>query len=52
MASCRSCGAPVEFKLTKNGKLCPFNPDGTSHFSSCPQAKQWSKPKGGARKEG
>lgn len=41
---CRSCGAPVIWGYTKAGKRCPFDPDGTSHFATCPQAKTWTKP--------
>ena len=43
--TCRSCGAPITWGLTKNGKRCPFNADGASHFGTCPQAKHWTKPK-------
>ena len=41
---CRSCGAPVEWRLTAKGKPCPYDA-GTdvSHFSTCPGAKRWSK---------
>jgi hypothetical protein len=45
---CRSCGAPVAWGKTKNGKACPYNvvngqPTEESHFRTCPQAKDWSK---------
>lgn len=47
---CQSCGAPIQWVLTgnvnkKTGKpsRVPVNPDSkTSHFTNCPQAKQWS----------
>ena len=40
---CRSCGAPMLFvRSEKTGKPIPLNPDGTSHFRTCPQAKSWS----------
>ena len=43
---CRSCGARVAWlKTIKTGSLAPVNPDGTSHFSDCPQAPAWRKPK-------
>lgn len=38
--SCRSCSAPVFWIVTAAGKRMPVNPDGTSHFSSCPNAAQ------------
>lgn len=45
---CRSCGALVWWGKTGKGKPCPFDVvDGArtaiSHFSTCPDAKQWSK---------
>jgi hypothetical protein len=39
-AKCRSCDADVFWIQTKNGKKMPANPDGTSHFSTCPNANQ------------
>lgn len=40
--TCRSCGAPVAWdRNPKTDKPHPYNPDGTSHFSTCPQAKDW-----------
>jgi hypothetical protein len=41
--ACRSCGAPVMWVETKRGKRAPLNPDGTSHFATCPQAASWRK---------
>ena len=43
MAKCRSCDAPIKFVKTEAGKRSPQNPDGTSHFASCPQGERWSK---------
>jgi hypothetical protein len=45
---CRSCGALVWWGKTAAGKPCPFDVvDGArtavTHFSTCPQAKDWSK---------
>lgn len=41
---CRSCGAPIYFELTKNGKQMPRDADtGESHFATCPQAQQWRR---------
>ena len=48
--TCRSCGARVAWlKTVKTGSLAPVNPDGISHFATCPQAPSWRKPK--AREE-
>ena len=46
--ACRSCGAPVVWEKTRNGKYCPFNvadgqPAEESHFKTCPQARGWSR---------
>lgn len=39
---CRSCGAAIQWGELK-GRPHPYNPDGTSHFSDCPQAKDWRR---------
>jgi hypothetical protein len=44
MPACRGCGAAVTFVLTKNGKHMPTDPDGKSHFASCPQVKTSRRP--------
>src|SRR5438094_7831760 len=44
--TCRSCGAPIVWVISpKSGKKMPVNPDGRSHFSTCPQAQEWRRPK-------
>lgn len=41
---CRSCGAAVEWGLTKNGKRGIFDAGTeTSHFATCPSAHLWRK---------
>lgn len=46
---CRSCGAEIVWdKHPKTGKPHPFNPDGTSHFATCPDAKRWRGKKRGS----
>lgn len=40
---CRSCHAPVLWRLTAKGKRAPFDQDGTSHFATCPDATRWRK---------
>lgn len=48
-AECRSCGAPVLWCVTRNGKKMPVDlptvPEEatTSHFATCPEAGQWRK---------
>jgi hypothetical protein len=50
---CRSCGAPVEWRKTANGKWCPYDA-GTerSHFQTCRDAKRWTKRPAGPPQEG
>lgn len=40
---CRSCGAAIVWTITKAGKRSPVDPDGTTHFATCPQGKEWSR---------
>lgn len=40
---CRSCGKRVLWTVTRAGKRAPLNPDGTSHFSDCPDATSWRR---------
>jgi hypothetical protein len=42
---CRGCGAKVIWIVTKAGRNMPVDSDGTSHFATCPQAKQFRKRK-------
>lgn len=39
---CRSCKAPIFWVRTAGGKPMPVNPDGTTHFATCPEGKEWS----------
>lgn len=48
ISHCRSCGAPIWWGKTPAGKRNPFDVQGdartaVTHFSTCPQAKDWSK---------
>jgi len=43
-SQCRSCGAPVIWGTYPSGKRAPFDPDGTNHFATCPQRREWRKP--------
>lgn len=41
---CRSCHAPVTWaRHSRTGSRAPFNPDGISHYATCPQAPDWRK---------
>jgi hypothetical protein len=40
---CRSCGARIRWAVTTKGARAPLNPDGTSHFATCPDADRWRK---------
>lgn len=35
---CRSCAAAIFWIVTAHGKHMPVDPDGTSHFATCPNA--------------
>lgn len=40
---CRSCGATVMWCWTPAGRKAPIDPDGKSHFATCPQAADWRR---------
>jgi len=42
---CKSCGASIAYKKAGGAPAHPFNLDGTSHFTTCPQARTWRKRK-------
>lgn len=39
-AKCRSCDGTIWWVVTRRGKNMPVNPDDTSHFETCPKAKE------------
>jgi len=41
MGSCRSCGARIAWTTSPAGRPAPLDPDGVSHFATCPQASDW-----------
>lgn len=45
MAICKGCGALIQWIETLSGKMTPINSDGTSHWSTCPEFKQFQKKK-------
>jgi len=44
-SKCRSkdCGAIIYWIKTEGGKAMPVDPDGTSHFATCPDAERFRK---------
>lgn len=44
-SACRgpNCKQEIVFMLHRNGKLTPYNPDGTSHYTTCPDRDLFSK---------
>ena len=38
ISKCSSCAAPIMWCLTRKGNRAPLNPDGISHFATCPNA--------------
>ena len=45
-ARCRGCGARIYWIITSAAQnRMPVDPDGTSHFATCPVADQFRKPK-------
>lgn len=43
VAHCKACFAPMLWVLTTKGNRAPLNPDGTSHFASCPEAERFRR---------
>ena len=41
-STCRSCNAPITWGESASGKRTPFDLDGSSHFTTCPDSCQWS----------
>ena len=38
---CKGCGVGVFWIRHRNGKLGIYNPDGISHYATCPKAEQF-----------
>ena len=43
-AQCRGCRATIFWVEHRNGKRVPYDPNGLSHFASCPHADRFRKP--------
>lgn len=43
MSKCRSCGIEIEWHKSENDRWIPYDINGTCHFESCPDAKDWRK---------
>lgn len=47
MTTCRSCQALIYWaRHSGTWKASPFDPDGTNHFATCPDAQQWRHKRG------
>lgn len=42
---CKGCPARVIWVIHRNGKRTPYDPDGTNHFITCPEAERFRPPK-------
>ena len=40
---CKSCLATIYWIKTHAGKAMPVDPDGLSHYGTCPDADKWRK---------
>lgn len=51
---CKGCSALIYWKRTAAGRMQPFDPDGTAHHITCPEAHRFhvSKQKLRARGDG
>ena len=38
---CRGCHATIYWVEHCNGNVAPYNPDGSSHFATCPDANKF-----------
>lgn len=43
--SCSSCAAIIYWVVMSTGKKMPVDPDGTSHFATCPNAAEHRAPR-------
>lgn len=45
MTQCRKCGEEIIWKLTERDRWTPENTNGTPHWTTCPEAATFRKPK-------
>ena len=45
MGKCSSCGESIVWCHTRKGNRAPLNPDGISHFATCPNAADHRRPR-------
>ncbi|MFB2894028.1 hypothetical protein ACE1CI_14050 [Aerosakkonemataceae cyanobacterium BLCC-F50] len=38
---CKACGQPIRWVKTQSGKFTPIDPDGVSHWATCPEVEQF-----------
>jgi hypothetical protein len=44
-STCKGCPATIYWVRHRNGKLAPYDADGTNHFITCPKSKLFKKVK-------
>lgn len=49
---CRSCLAEILWCITPAGRKAPVDPDGRSHFATCPHADEWRRAERAAGRDG
>lgn len=42
-STCRGCRAEIWWLVHRNGKKAPYDRDGTNHFITCSQAKEFKR---------
>jgi hypothetical protein len=40
---CRACGVQLWFVEHQNGRIAPYEYDGTNHFGKCPEAARFKR---------
>jgi hypothetical protein len=45
MAKCSKCHKPIVWVKTASGKSTPQDPDGETHWATCPFADEFRKPR-------
>lgn len=41
--SCRACRSAIFWLTHRNGRRTPYDPDGTNHFITCPEAESFRR---------
>jgi hypothetical protein len=51
LSQCKGCFHKIYWIPTRAGKMMAVDPDGLSHFATCPRARQFRKEVSGLNKE-